>query len=421
MSLISWAYGLMGGGAGQRRPGVQSGESAAYPGRSPAAVNQNTALCLSAVWACVRLISESVGSMPLRFYEESASGVRKYLPDYFLARLFNGKVNAWQTRNEFFETLISQLVLLGNAYALKQRGTSGELIGLLPMMSEQMKVSLADDSSMLRLYQYQNGTNVRSYSEDKIWHNKLFGNGVMGLSPLSYARNSIGIGLATEARVGKIMANGAKPAGVLTTGNEKLSPDQRARIKENFADIAKGDEDTLFVLEAGFDYKQISMSPKDIELISSRRFQIEDIARFFGVPSVLINDTSASTTWGSGIEQIVQGFYKLNLRPYLERLESSINYNLVPEKDRGRIKAEFDFDALLRGDMAAIIKMLKEAVTGGLKTPNEARAYLGDAKLAGGDDIYLQAQMVPLAILSTGAALSKQPASEQNNEPKKPA
>jgi HK97 family phage portal protein len=227
----------------------------------------------------------------------------------------------------------------------------------------------------------------------------------MGLSPLSFARNAIGVGLATENRVSKIMANGAKPSGVLKTG-EILKPDQKERVRQNFRDMAEGSNDSLFVLEGGFEYQQISMSPKDIELIASRRFQIEDIARFFGVPSVMINDTAASTTWGSGIEQIVQGFYKLGLRPYLERIEASINFNLIPEADRGLIFCEFDFNALLRADLSARLKTYKEAVTGGIMTPNEARGLEGWVEQEGGDDLYMQQQQVPLRLLTMGEGLS---------------
>lgn len=399
MAIWNWARGLVGQGAGQRRPGLQSGESGSYPTAPAANVNQNTALCLSAVWASVRLIAESVASMPLRFYTETDDGNKNFIPnaDYELARILNRKPNQWQTRNEFFETLISQKALLGNGYCLKIRNGRGDIVGLLPMMSEQMEVTLSDDDKRIR-YKYNNGRGIREYSQDDIWHLKLFGNGIMGLSPLSFGRNAIGIGLATENRVSKIMANGAKPAGVLKTG-EVLKPDQKERVRQNFRELAQGNEDTLFVLEGGFEYQQISMSPKDIELIESRRFQIEDIARFFGVPSVMINDTSATTAWGSGIEQIVQGFYKLGLRPYLERIESSINFNLVPEADRGRVKCEFDFNALLRADRAARMKMYKDAISGGIMMPNEARAEEGLPKEAGGSKLYMQQQNVPLEYL----------------------
>ena len=148
-------------------------------------------------------------------------------------------------------------------------------------------------------------------------------------------------------------------------------------------------------------YQPISMTPQDIELMQSRRYQIEDIARFFGVPSVLINDTNASTVWGSGVEQIVQGFYKLSLRPYLSRLESSMESWLLSPSERasGNVKVRFDFDEFLQQSQADRVKMYKEAVTGGFMTPNEARRLEGWSDIDGGNEGYMQQQMIPLGML----------------------
>ena len=131
-----------------------------------------------------------------------------------------------------------------------------------------------------------------------------------------------------------------------------------------------------------------------MQLIENRRFQVEDIARFIGVPSVLINDTSATTTWGSGIEQITQGFYKLNLRPYLERFESSIMRWLMPESDWGNISIEFDFDALLRADKATRLDAASKGVNAGIIKPDEARADEGLPPADGGNTIYLNGSLV---------------------------
>lgn len=397
MAVGTWLRGLVSGGAGNRRPGTQSGEAGSFPSASAVSVNQDTALCLSAFWASIKLISESVASMPLVFYDVAADGTRTRNQKHTAARLFGGKVNRYQNRLEFFETLVMQLAMHGNSYCLKQTNSRGDLIGLLPMMSAQMEVNLKEDGGDV-IYRYNNGKEQRTYSEDKIWHVKLMGNGIIGLSPLSYARNSIGIGLAADNRMGKIFGNGAKPAGVLSI-DHVLKPDQRAAVKQNFNEMAQGNEDTLFVLEAGMQYTQISMSPKDVELLSSRKFQVEDVARFMGVPSVLINDTGSSTVWGSGITQIVQGFYKLGLRPYVERIEASIESNILGIEDRGNIEVEFDFNALLRADTAARFAAYKEAISGGFMKPNEARKEEGWQPEEGGDNLYMQSQNVPLNLL----------------------
>lgn len=398
MAFWTRVWGLV-TGAGYRQPGLQLGAPASYDTSPAASVTVDSALQLSSVWACVRLITESVASLPVRVYKKEGDGPRSYAEDHPLNQLFENKVNRWQTRTEFFETLTMQLVLSGNGYVMIQRNAKGQIIGLVPLMSAQMEVTLLDDGDLL--YQYTDGSNVKVYSSQSIWHIKCMGNGVVGLSPLSYARNSLGLAIAGETRTTKIMSNGAKPAGVLMV-DQLLKPDQRQAIRENFKGLTAGEDDRLFVLEANMKYQQVSMAPKDIELLESRRFQTEDIARFFGVPSVLINDTGGTTAWGSGIYQIVQGFYKLGLRPYLERYESSMKAWLLPMKDRRNYEIEFEFNSLLRADMVERFKSYKEGIMGGFMTPNQARADEGWQPKEGGDELFMQQQMVPVALLKDG-------------------
>jgi HK97 family phage portal protein len=384
-----WLTGSM-----SRQKGLQSGAPALRSAESAMPVTPDTALAHSAVWACVRLISESIASLPICIYKKDpATGIRTPAPDHPLAMLFNAKPNRWQTRQEYFETITFQMALRGNNFSLIQRGTKGQIVGLIPLMTDQMDVQLMPDGSLL--YRYLEGGQLVPYTEDQIWHNKLFGNGVIGLSPLDFARNAIGIGQAAEKAVTKIYRNGGKPSGALTL-DQVLNPKQREEVRANFKELTEGEDNRLFLLEAGAKFSQISLSPQDIELLASRRFQIEDIARFFGTPSVLINDASSTTAWGSGIQQIMQGFYKLGLRPYITRYQDSIRNRLMTPQERQNIDVEFDFNALLRPDLAERIKMGKDAVQGGLYTPNEWRAGEGEPPKPGGDDLLVQRQMVAL-------------------------
>lgn len=380
---------------GKREAGMQQASAGSY-NVSNQVVNEDTALKLSAVWACVRLIAETIGGLPINSYKIDANGIKVPDDTHPLAQLFNGKPNRYQNRVEFFETMAMQLCLHGNAYALINK-SGKRIVSLLPLMASQMEVSLLRDGTVT--YRYQTGNDVNVYSADSIWHIKLMSNGIVGLSPLAYARQAIGVGLASQDRVNTLAANGFKPTGVLTI-DKLLKPEQRDQIRKAFADLQEGSGDPLRVLEAGMTYQQVSMNPKDVQLLETRRFQIEDIARFFGVPSVLINDTSASTTWGSGIEQIVQGFYKLGLRPYLERFEASISNSLLSVEDRRNYEFEFDFGALLRGDEKTRYATYKEAVLNGLKTVNECRQSEGLEPVDGGDVAYMQGQMTPLAVLA---------------------
>lgn len=394
--MAFWARLFSFGIAGRREPGVQQA-SAGSTQIANVAVNEETALRLSAVWACVRLLSEAVGGLPLKCYRLLPDGSRQEDLTHPLAELFSKKPNRYQNRVEFFETMTMQVALHGNAYALIQK-TGKRVVGLLPLMASQMEVELLNDGEVI--YKYSDGPNVNIYSDKSIWHIKLMSNGVVGLSPLSYARNAIGVGISSEDRVKTLAKNGFKPTGILTI-DKLLKPEQRDAIRQQFNGLIEGGNDSIRVLEAGMNFSQISMNPKDVQLLETRRFQIEDIARFFGVPSVLINDTTASTVWGSGVEQIVQGFYKLGLRPYLERYEASIKNSLLDPAERSIYEFEFDFAALLRGDEKTRYATYKEAVLNGLKTVNECRKIEGLPAIEGGDSAYMQAQMTPLSGLAS--------------------
>jgi HK97 family phage portal protein len=360
--------------------------------QTPAAdVNFDTAMQVSAFWACVRLISDTCASLPLEFYDRD-SGASATRDDLWLARLFSGRVNRFQNRHEFFATQSLNLAVHGNSYARITRGPDGRIISLLPLMAPQMEVRTLEDGSVTYLYYTDKGT--VAYAAETIWHVKLFGNNTIGLSPLGHARSSLGIAIASEKRVSQVFLNGAKPTGVLMY-DKVLKPDQRTQIRQSFKDLAEGNDDSLIVLEAGMKYEQVSMSPQDIELLASRRFQIEDIARFMGVPSVLINDTAGSTTWGSGIQQIIAGWYKLGLRPYLERFETSIEVSLLTDEERGRWEAEFDFDELLRADFGARMEGYQKGINAAVITPNEARAEEGRKALPGGDQLLVNGNMIP--------------------------
>lgn len=380
-------------GSNYRQKGLQSG-TPGYSDTPATPVTEDSALQVSVAWACARIITESIASLPLKFYKINSDGTRtENNIDHPLALLFSGKVNKWQTKQEYFETITHNFVLRGNDYSLKQYGTQNKLIGLVPLMNDQVKVDLDGNGNII--YEYSENGQTKKYTEKEIWHNKLFGNGVIGLSPLAYARLSLGIAQAAEKAVSNIYRNGGKPAGVLAI-EKTLTKEQRAEVKTNFAGVTEGNSDRLFVLEAGMKYTQVSLSPQDIELLSSRRFQIEDICRFFNVPSILVNDSSASTAWGSGIQQIIQGFYKFGLRPYLERYEASIRTRLLTPEERMEWDIEFDFEALLRPDLADRIKTYGDGIRGGIITPNEARAKEGWSQQPGGDKLYMQQQMVVL-------------------------
>lgn len=367
-------------------------------------VDFSAAMQLSVVWACVKLLAETVASLPLAFYSLDANGVRKAEPRHPLAILFGGKVNRYQNRIEFFETVILNLVLHGNAYCLIERRGS-MIVSLLPIMSSQVEVTLLSDGAVVYTYTHSNGVDV--IAAGRIWHIKGMGNGIVGLSVLDYQRRSLGIAIGAEDATAKIYANGGKRSGVLMI-DKLLTPDQREQVRTNFNGLVEGGQ-RLMVLEAGAKFEPVAMSPQDIELLSSRRFQVEDICRWYGVPSVMVNDTSGSTTWGSGITEIVRGFYKVTLRPILEKVENSIRVDLVPRSESMTFEPEFDFEGLLRSDQKSRFDGYRVGVQGGFLMPNEARAWEGLQPVDGGDQLYMQGATVPIDELGVVQAPAPEP------------
>lgn len=382
------------GNAMRRVPGKQDSGGGGGTGAGHA-VNSETALKLSAVWACTKLISEAVGAMPINVWSIDKDGTRTLANDHWIYGLLN-KPNPLQTRNEFFETLVINLMLAGNSYTRKDIVRAGRVASLVPMMATQTNVKLLKNGA--RTYSFtESANNTRTFNQDEIWHLPLMpSNGVVGLSPLQYGATTMGIGLAAEERVANLARNGFKSTGVLMI-DKVLKPDQRDALRENYSDLQTGQGDPLKILEAGMTYQQIAMSPKDVQLLESRRFTVEDICRFYGVPSVLVNDTTSTTSWGSGISEIKEGFYTLTLQPLLERFESSISKWLLPPVDQGKIAVEFDFSKFLRGNEAQRTTTQAAAVSGNLLTINEARALEGRKSIGPqGDKMYAQQQMVPI-------------------------
>ena len=390
-NILQW---IQGGQA--RNRGLQLSGPGHYGHEAAVSVTLESAMQLSAVWACTRIITEAMGSLPINFYKKADNGVLTPYPDHPLAKLFRGKVNRWQTRQEYIESIVHQFVMQGNDYSVIQRRggkPDGEIISLVPLMTPQMMVDLQDSGDVL--YKYTEDKGIRVYGDKTIWHNKLFGNGIIGVSPIGYARNTVAVGQAAELSTTKIYKNGGKPSGLLMI-DKTLKPEQRNQIKSNFSELTEGNEERLFVLEADMKFQQVSLSPQDIELLASRRFQIEEICRFFNVPSILVNDNHNNTAWGSGISQIIQGFYKFGLRPYAKRYAESMSARLLTPAERDTMEIKFDFGDLLRADQGERIKSGKEGVTGGLIAPNEWRSGEGLPPIAGGDKLFLQQQMTPV-------------------------
>ncbi len=361
-------------------------------------VNDDTALQVAAAFACIRRTAETMASLPIQFFsiKRNSSGRiidKQVITKHPLYRLLRWKPNRYQTRGEYFEVLYYQLAFRGNAYSLIERDSSGQIISLLPLMTSQVETVLAADGRIV--HRYCASGKMIEYSEDNIWHLKLFGNGIIGLSPLDQARNTLGISLGAEESVNRLSNSGFKQFGVLSI-DKILTKDQRKQLKENYNDITSGKEEALRVLEAGMKFTPTSMLPKDVQLLESRKFQLEDICRFFDVPPVLIHDMSSSTVWGSGIMEIVRGWYKLGLSPYRTRMKDSIQTQLLDISERETVEPDFDIDELLRGGEKERYEGYQVAIRSGVMTPNECRSQEGLPPDAAGDKLFIDQQLVYL-------------------------
>lgn len=380
---------------GRREPGFQEigGEVGVPLTKNSRPMNEDVALSLSAVWACSRIIAYAVASMPIHINRVDANGTRTRDEDHALDELLNFAPNALQTRAEFFVTLIINQLLWGNAYFHIIRAKNNRIVSLWPLMSSQMQVELMPTGR--KRFIYTEGGERREYDDKEIWHiPSMNSNGVVGLSMMAFGARSFRIAEAADSRVATLASNGFKSSGVLMVPGA-LKPEQREGMRKKHSDLQEEGE-TLKILEGNMKFQPLSIPPKDMQLIESRRFQVEEIARIFGVPSVLINETSASTAWGSGIAEIKEGFWTLTLSPLVQSIEQSIERWLIGRAQRRTLSVEFDMTAFLRGDEKTRIANNSAAIQAGTLTINEARKREGRAPVEGGDTVFLQAQMRPL-------------------------
>lgn len=358
-------------------------------------VTIDSALHLATVFACVRLIAETIATLPLVLYRRGADGARSPATDTPLYALLHHSPNADMTAVEFWEGVVLCVALGGNAYARKEM-IGGRLVALTPLAFDQMTVRRNDRGAREYVYTDKDGRKV--YREDEIFHVRGFGgSGDMGLSPVSIARQSMGAALAADEFAASIMKNGARPSGVLTV-DQVLKPEQRAALKKNIVEPFVGSENAggVMVFEAGMKWQAVTMNLDDAQFLQTRAFQVEELCRWFRVPPTMVGHSNGSSNWGTGIEQQMIGFLTFTLRPYLKRIEQAIGRSLIGAKDRATLTAEFNVEGLLRADSAARASFYATMTQNGIMTRNECRALENRPPMPGGDDLTVQSQNVPL-------------------------
>jgi HK97 family phage portal protein len=361
------------------------------------------ALQVSAVWSSVELLTDNLASLPIFVYERAsgADGHKNLARDTSLWTLLHETPNNRHTPMELWQYLTLNYILRGNAYAKLTRNTAGEVISIIPLASDQVEVEVLQDQSIIYKYYYEG--KVAIYAPDSMFHWRDKGNGVIGMSRLDYMRSTVNVAVGAQNHTANVFRKSAKRPGVFMI-DKLLTEEQRASIRKNYKGLVEGNDDDLLVLEAGAKFEPLNMTPADVQLLQTRKFSVEDIARWFGIPSAMINDTEKTTTWGTGIDSLIQGFYKFRLRPMLESLEQAIERRILTPAQRRRYTVEFSLDAILRGSLKERLEIGSQAVQNGLMTRNEWRQYENLPPMEGADTLTAQVNLAPVATLGQSAA-----------------
>ena len=358
-------------------------------------VNERSAMQMTAVYSCVRILSEAVAGLPLHLYQYTDKGSKEKAVDNPLYFLLHDEPNTEMTSFVFRETLMTHLLLWGNAYSQIIRNGKGETVGLYPLMPDRMTVG-RDEKGRL-YYEYmvssddaktlKDGT-VRLSPYDVLHIPGLGFDGLVGYSPIAMAKNAIGLAIAAEEYGSKFYANGATPSGILEYPGTVKEPD-KVRESWNAGFGGSSNAHKIAVLEEGMKYTPISISPNEAQFLETRKFQINEIARIFRVPPHMVGDLEKSSF--SNIEQQSLEFVKYTLEPWLVRWEQAMVRSLISPTDKNRYFIKFNVDGLLRGDYQSRMNGYATARQNGWMSANDIRELenLDLIPPEAGGDLYL--------------------------------
>ncbi|MRJ47086.1 phage portal protein [Fundicoccus ignavus] len=359
-------------------------------------VTELSAMQMTAVYACVRILAESVASLPLHLYSSNEDGNKEKAKEHPLYFLLHDEPNPEMTSFIFRETLMTHLLLWGNAYAQIIRNGKGEVISIYPLMPNKMKVK-RDSQSKEIIYEYYHEDGKVELTDFDVLHIPGLGfDGLMGYSPIAMAKNAIGVALATEEYGAKFFANGAQPGGVLEHPGIIKDPE---RVRNSWSQSFGGSSNSnkIAVLEEGMKYTPISISPEQAQFLETRKFQINEIARIFRVPPHMVGDLEKSSF--SNIEQQSLEFVKYTLDPWVLRWEQAMNRALIPKKNKQTYFISFNVDGLLRGDYESRMNGYATARQNGWMSANDIRTLENldlISKEDGGDLYLVNGNMLPL-------------------------
>lgn len=318
-------------------------------------VNERTAMQTTAVYSCVRILAEAIASLPLHVYEYQDDGGKKLVHDHPLYYLLHDEPNPEMTSFVFRETLMSHLLIWGNAYAQIIRDGAGRVLGLYPLLPDKMEVQRDDRGNIYYVYSrnsdenpmFKEYGNIKLKAEDVLHIPGLGFDGLIGYSPIAMAKNAVGMTLACEEYGASFFANGANPGGVLEHPGVLKDP---SKVRESWNSVYRGVNNAhkIAVLEEGMKYQQIGIPPEEAQFLETRKFQINEIARLYRIPPHMVGDLDKSSF--SNIEQQSLEFVKYTLDPWVIRWEQSLQRSLLLPGEKGKYFIKLNVDGLLRGD-----------------------------------------------------------------------
>lgn len=332
-------------------------------------VNETTAMQTTAVYACVRILAETIASLPLHTYKSTTDGKEK-ARDHPIYYLLSDAPNPEMTSFVFRETLMGHLLLWGNAYAQIVRDGRGKVIALYPLMPDKMTVNRSERGEIYYLYN-KKGQEYILHSYEILHIPGLGFDGLIGYSPIAMAKNAIGMALATEEYGAKFFSNGANPGGVLEHPGVVKDP---ARVRDSWNSVYQGSSNShkVAVLEEGMKFQAIGIPPEQAQFLETRKFQTEEICRIFRVPPHLVASLDKATF--SNIEHQSISFVVHTIRPWLVRIEQSINKALFNETERKEYFVSFVVEGLLRGDYNSRMQGYAIGIQNGFMSPNDVRS-----------------------------------------------
>ena len=340
-------------------------------------VDEKTAMQIATVYACVRLLAESVAQLPLHLYKVTEPDGQEKAKDHPLYKILYREPNPEMTSFSFWEAMMTHLLLWGNAYAQVVRDGKNNVLCLYPLLPENVEIDRTDGGEIY--YTYHAYTNEKPgetnkdiiFRRDEVLHIPgLSFNGLVGFSPIAMMKNALGTTMAVERYGSSFFRNGAQPSGVLEHPGVLKNPD---KIRENWSAVYGGANNAhkVAVLEEGMAYKAISLPPEDSQFLSTREFGVEEICRIFRVPPHMVQDLKRATF--SNIEHQSIDFVVHTLDPWLVRIERAIVKDLLVEDEKDDYFPKFNVDGLLRGDYQSRMQGYSVGIANGIISPNEAR------------------------------------------------